>query len=88
MFPLRARSGGVIERAGQTEAAVDLARIAGRGIKRRRGVIIVAEVRPTHLHRDHRVIGRDQDRGIRGRDSAREIVIRRKRRGRGGHFRE
>jgi 3,4-dihydroxy 2-butanone 4-phosphate synthase/GTP cyclohydrolase II len=29
MFPLRARSGGVIERAGQTEAAVDLARIAG-----------------------------------------------------------
>src|SRR5678815_4362464 len=29
VFPLRARSGGVIERAGQTEAAVDLARIAG-----------------------------------------------------------
>jgi 3,4-dihydroxy 2-butanone 4-phosphate synthase/GTP cyclohydrolase II len=29
MFPLRARSGGVIERAGQTEAAIDLARIAG-----------------------------------------------------------
>jgi 3,4-dihydroxy 2-butanone 4-phosphate synthase/GTP cyclohydrolase II len=29
MFPLRARSGGVIERAGQTEAAVDLAKIAG-----------------------------------------------------------
>jgi len=29
IFPLRARSGGVIERAGQTEAAVDLARIAG-----------------------------------------------------------
>ena len=29
MFPLRARSGGVIERAGQTEASVDLARIAG-----------------------------------------------------------
>jgi 3,4-dihydroxy 2-butanone 4-phosphate synthase/GTP cyclohydrolase II len=28
-FPLRSRSGGVIERAGQTEAAVDLARIAG-----------------------------------------------------------
>ncbi len=28
-FPLRARKGGVIERAGQTEAAVDLARIAG-----------------------------------------------------------
>ncbi len=29
VFPLRARSGGVLERAGQTEAAVDLARIAG-----------------------------------------------------------
>jgi 3,4-dihydroxy 2-butanone 4-phosphate synthase/GTP cyclohydrolase II len=29
MFPLRARSGGVIERAGQTEAAVDLAKIGG-----------------------------------------------------------
>jgi 3,4-dihydroxy 2-butanone 4-phosphate synthase / GTP cyclohydrolase II len=29
VFPLRARSGGVMERAGQTEAAVDLARIAG-----------------------------------------------------------
>jgi 3,4-dihydroxy 2-butanone 4-phosphate synthase/GTP cyclohydrolase II len=28
-FPLRSRGGGVIERAGQTEAAVDLARIAG-----------------------------------------------------------
>jgi 3,4-dihydroxy 2-butanone 4-phosphate synthase/GTP cyclohydrolase II len=29
MFPLRAQSGGVLVRAGQTEAAVDLARIAG-----------------------------------------------------------
>ena len=29
MFPLRARKGGVLVRAGQTEAAVDLARIAG-----------------------------------------------------------
>src|SRR6476620_11514856 len=29
MFPLRAQPGGVLERAGQTEAAVDLARIAG-----------------------------------------------------------
>ncbi len=29
MFPLRARTGGVMARAGQTEAAVDLARIAG-----------------------------------------------------------
>jgi len=28
-FPLRSRNGGVMERAGQTEAAVDLARIAG-----------------------------------------------------------
>jgi 3,4-dihydroxy 2-butanone 4-phosphate synthase/GTP cyclohydrolase II len=29
MFPLRASLGGVLQRAGQTEAAVDLARIAG-----------------------------------------------------------
>lgn len=29
VFPLRARNGGVLKRAGQTEAAVDLARIAG-----------------------------------------------------------
>ena len=31
MFPLRAREGGVLIRAGQTEAAVDLARLAGLG---------------------------------------------------------
>jgi len=29
VFPLRARPGGVLERPGQTEAAVDLARLAG-----------------------------------------------------------
>ena len=29
VFPLRARAGGVLTRAGQTEAAVDLARLAG-----------------------------------------------------------
>src|ERR687884_815059 len=29
VFPLRARNGGVLVRAGQTEAAVDLARLAG-----------------------------------------------------------
>lgn len=29
VFPLRARSGGVLERAGHTEAAVDLCRLAG-----------------------------------------------------------
>ena len=29
MFPLRAKAGGVLARAGQTEAAVDLARLAG-----------------------------------------------------------
>ncbi|TMK39723.1 MAG: bifunctional 3,4-dihydroxy-2-butanone-4-phosphate synthase/GTP cyclohydrolase II [Actinobacteria bacterium] len=29
VFPLKARPGGVLERAGQTEAAVDLARLAG-----------------------------------------------------------
>src|SRR5271169_1087666 len=31
VFPLRARNAGVLERAGQTEAAVDLARLAGLG---------------------------------------------------------
>ena len=30
VFPLRAREGGVLERPGHTEAAVDLARLAGR----------------------------------------------------------
>ena len=29
VFPLRAKDGGVLERAGQTEAAIDLARLAG-----------------------------------------------------------
>src|SRR5436305_3287197 len=29
VFPLRAKDGGVLRRAGQTEAAVDLARLAG-----------------------------------------------------------
>jgi len=29
VFPLRARDGGVLQRSGQTEAAVDLARLAG-----------------------------------------------------------
>src|SRR5881227_1140337 len=29
VFPLRARAGGVLRRAGQTEAAVDLARLSG-----------------------------------------------------------
>ena len=29
VFPLRARTGGVLQRSGQTEAAVDLARLAG-----------------------------------------------------------
>jgi 3,4-dihydroxy 2-butanone 4-phosphate synthase/GTP cyclohydrolase II len=31
LFPLRAREGGVLERAGHTEAAVDLAKLAGCG---------------------------------------------------------
>lgn len=30
IFPLRSKSGGVLQRAGHTEAAVDLARLAGR----------------------------------------------------------
>ncbi len=32
VFPLRARPGGVLERAGHTEAAVDLARLSGRAL--------------------------------------------------------
>ena len=35
VFPLRARPGGVLERTGQTEASVDLARLAGRAPGRR-----------------------------------------------------
>lgn len=31
VFPLRAQDGGVLKRAGHTEAAVDLSRLAGRG---------------------------------------------------------
>jgi len=31
VFPLRARAGGVLERAGHTEAVIDLARLAGVG---------------------------------------------------------
>jgi 3,4-dihydroxy 2-butanone 4-phosphate synthase/GTP cyclohydrolase II len=31
IFPLRARSGGVLRRAGHTEATIDLARLAGHG---------------------------------------------------------
>ena len=34
MFPLRAQAGGVLKRAGQTEASVDLARIAGLDARR------------------------------------------------------
>ena len=36
VFPLRARTGGVLQRSGQTEAAVDLARLAGLVARRRR----------------------------------------------------
>ena len=35
VFPLRARKGGVLVRAGQTEASVDLARLAGLNPVRR-----------------------------------------------------
>jgi 3,4-dihydroxy-2-butanone 4-phosphate synthase len=43
VFPLRARPGGVLERRGHTEAAVDLARLAGLS-----GVAVTCEV----LHDD------------------------------------
>ena len=39
VFPLRAKAGGVLQRAGHTEAAVDLAKLAGR-----RGIGIVCEI--------------------------------------------
>ena len=35
VFPLKAKPGGVLERTGQTEAAVDLARLAGPESRRR-----------------------------------------------------
>lgn len=50
IFPLRARSGGVLERDGHTEAAVDLAKLAGRSPA---GVLceIVSEEDPTEMMR-------------------------------------
>lgn len=39
VFPLRARTGGVLERAGHTEAAVDLAKLAGF-----KGVGVICEI--------------------------------------------
>ena len=50
IFPLRAREGGVLARDGHTEAAVDLAILAGRG---RAGLLceIVSEENPTEMAR-------------------------------------
>jgi 3,4-dihydroxy 2-butanone 4-phosphate synthase / GTP cyclohydrolase II len=50
IFPLRAREGGVLTRDGHTEAAVDLARLAGRAPA---GVLceIVSEENPTEMAR-------------------------------------
>ncbi len=50
IFPLRAKSGGVLERDGHTEAAVDLSRLAGRHSS---GVLceIVSEENPTEMMR-------------------------------------
>jgi 3,4-dihydroxy 2-butanone 4-phosphate synthase/GTP cyclohydrolase II len=39
VFPLRARPGGVLQRAGHTEAAVDLAQLAGR-----RAIAVICEI--------------------------------------------
>jgi 3,4-dihydroxy 2-butanone 4-phosphate synthase/GTP cyclohydrolase II len=39
VFPLRAKAGGVLQRAGHTEAAVDLARLAGR-----RSIAVICEI--------------------------------------------
>jgi 3,4-dihydroxy-2-butanone 4-phosphate synthase len=51
VFPLRARPGGILERAGRTEAAVDLARTAGLG-----GGAVLCQ-----LMRDDGHMARDQD---------------------------
>ncbi|KAG7354638.1 GTP cyclohydrolase II [Nitzschia inconspicua] len=50
IFPLRARDGGVLERDGHTEAAVDLSALAGRD---RSGILceIVSEEKPTEMMR-------------------------------------
>lgn len=50
LFPLRARDGGVLERDGHTEAAIDLARLAGRNPA---GILceIVSEENPTEMMR-------------------------------------
>jgi len=50
IFPLRARDGGVLERDGHTEAAVDLSHLAGRA---RSGILceIVSEDSPTEMMR-------------------------------------
>jgi 3,4-dihydroxy 2-butanone 4-phosphate synthase/GTP cyclohydrolase II len=50
IFPLRARSGGVLSRDGHTEAAVDFAKLAGRSPA---GVLceIVSEENPTEMMR-------------------------------------
>ena len=50
VFPLRARAGGVLERAGRTEAAVELASIAGL---RRGGAVLCQVMREDgHMARD------------------------------------
>jgi 3,4-dihydroxy 2-butanone 4-phosphate synthase / GTP cyclohydrolase II len=50
IFPLRARSGGVLERDGHTEATIDLTRLAGRHPC---GILceIVSEENPTEMAR-------------------------------------
>lgn len=50
IFPLRAKAGGVLERDGHTEAAVDLSRLAGRHPS---GILceIVSEENPTEMAR-------------------------------------
>src|SRR6266446_229492 len=47
VFPLRARPGGVLQRAGHTEAAVDLAKLAGAACRTAK---IRKETSPQNLH--------------------------------------
>ncbi len=63
VFPLRARDGGVLERRGHTEAAVDLARLAGlpAGGGDLRGAVRGRFARPLPVPRAVRVGSPDRD---------------------------
>jgi 3,4-dihydroxy-2-butanone 4-phosphate synthase len=91
VFPLKAKDGGVLERAGQTEAAVDLARLAGLnpagviceimnddGTMARPGLLLRApRAEDDHGRRPDRLSAPDRAPGrARGRDQAADRVRR------------